>query len=134
MSIARNSPYVPDTFASSRRKIARAKEHIVYLERETGLFFAEPPYSVVVDPDPNEPKHEIHKLRFNRSLPDSLADLTADAIYNLRSALDNIGYGLAVSAGMVNPKYTAFPFAGSAIEFENGIKGRCKDIPGKIHP
>lgn len=123
-----------DPFGICRRKIARAKKHIADLERETGLFFAEPPYSVVIDPDPDEPKREVHKLRFNRSLPDSIADLTVDAVQNLRSALDNVGYGLAVSAGGVNPRHTAFPFAGSAAEFENNMKGRCKDIPEEIHP
>ena len=50
------------------------------------------------------------------------------------------------SSGSINPcqtpspispplPYTTFDLlAGSAIECENGIKGRCKDIPGKIHP
>lgn len=122
-----------DPFESSRRKVARAKEHIADLERETGLFFGARPYSVVIEPDPNEPKHEVHKIRFDRAMPDSFASLTAEAVHNLRSALDNVGYGLAVSGGRVNPKYTAFPFSGSALDFENVIKGRCKDIPEEIH-
>jgi hypothetical protein len=124
---------MPDPFETSRRKIARAKVHIADLERETRVFFDARPYTVVVELDPEEPKHQVHKLKFDRPLPDSFAALTADAIHNLRSALDNVGYGLAVAAGRVNAKYTAFPFAGGVVEFDNSIKGRSKDIPEEIH-
>jgi len=123
-----------DPLEVSRRKVARAKEHIADLEREWGLFCGPRPYSVVIEPDPDEPLHDVHKLKFNRSLPDTFANLTVDAVHNLRSALDNAGYGLAVSAGRTNPKHTAFPFAGSAAEFDNALKGRSKDIPEEIYP
>jgi hypothetical protein len=49
----------------------------------------------------------------------------------LRDALDNAGYAFAVAAGKQNPLYSAFPFAGSAVDFENAL-GRCKDIPAAI--
>jgi hypothetical protein len=123
---------MPDPLESSRRKIARAKEHIANLEREMAAFLEARPYTAVVELDPKEPKHEVHKLRFNRGLPDTFSNFTSEAVHSLRDALDNAGYGLAVAAGGVKPKFTAFPFAGSAIEFENGMKGRCKDIPEEI--
>jgi hypothetical protein len=123
---------MPDPFESSRRKVARAKEHIADLEREWVTFLATGPCSPFVEPDPNEPKHQLHKLRFSKPLPDSFANLTKEAVQHLRGALDNVGYGLAVSAGKASPRHTAFPFAGSAVEFDNAIKGRSKDIPEEI--
>src|SRR5258707_10911021 len=96
-----------DPFESSRRKIARAKVHIEDLERESRTFFDERPYSVVIETDPNAPQHDLHKLRFNKTLPDSFATLTEESVHNLRSALDNIGYGLAISGGKISARHTA---------------------------
>jgi hypothetical protein len=123
-----------NSFGTSRRKVERAKAHIAELEKETTLFFANRPYSVVIDPDPNSPIHEVHKLRFTKSLPDSFFDLTVDAVQNLRSALDNACYGLAIAAEKVKPRFAAFPFAGSKDDFDNAIKGRSKDVPEYIYP
>ena len=112
-------------FEGSRRKIARAKKHLEDLEREAAAFFAEHPYALIRDPDPNNPKHEIHKIRFNKRVPDSIASLTEEAVHHLRSALDNACYSVAVASGLTKPRHTAFPFSGSAAEFENALKGRC---------
>jgi len=125
---------VIDPFATPRRKIAHAKKKIADFEGESRRFFAQHPFSFLIEPDPNEPKHEVHKLRFNQSLPDSLSNLTADAVNGLRSSLDNLGYALAVVAGKTNPRHAAFPFAGSAGEFENALSGKSKDIPKVIYP
>ena len=119
---------------SSRRKVARAKEHIANLKVASRLFFDACPYTIVVEPDLREPKQEIHKLRLDGPLPDSFTNFTDDAVHNLRSALDNLGYALAVSSGRVDPKSTAFPFSGTALQLDNNIKGRCKDIPEEIYP
>ena len=118
---------------SSRRKLARAKKHIGDLAREVDRFSEADPATIFVEPDAQNPNHEVHKLRLNKPFPTSIADITADAVHNLRASLDNAGYGLAVASGRVNPKHTAFPFSGSAVEFENNMKGRCKDIPKEIH-
>ena len=93
-----------DPFENSRRKVARAKEQLASLEKEIRLFFNTPPYSVVVEPDPDEPKHQIHKLRFDGPMPDSFANLTEETVHHLRSALDQIGYGMAAASGNVNPR------------------------------
>ena len=54
----------------SRRKVVRANEHIANIEIESGGFFASKPYSLIVEPDPDSPNQEIHKLRFNEPLPE----------------------------------------------------------------
>ncbi len=95
-------------------------------------FFNATPYIWVAEPDTKEPLLEIHKLRFTRGLPDLCVTLASDALHNLRDALDNVAYGLAVAAGKIHPLHTAFPFGGSAADFENNL-GRCKDVPEEIH-
>lgn len=119
-------------FEGAYRKVARAKEHISTLESETVAFFKAKPYIRVAEPDPKEPHLEVHKLRFTQGFPDLFATLASDALHNLRDSLDNAGYALAVAAGKTHPLHTAFPFAGSAADFENSL-GRCKDIPKEIH-
>lgn len=115
-------------FDSARRKVARAKEHIATLEGEVAAFFAGKPYSRVAEPDPKQPHLEVHKLRFTGDLPDQFATMTSDGPHNLRDALDNAGYALAVASGKTSPLNAAFPFAGSSADFKNSL-GRCKDIP-----
>jgi hypothetical protein len=117
-----------------RRKLSRAKEHVADLDSKVTEFFERPDiYEFVVDPDPQEPKHVIHKMRFKEPLPESFTAITADAVNNLRSALDAACYAIAVAAGATKPRHAAFPFAGSFADFENGMKGRCKDIPLDLH-
>jgi hypothetical protein len=121
-------------FAKPFQKVARAKEHILDVEREMNAFLDADPCTLVIEPDPDEPKHEVHKLRLSKSMPDSIADLAADATGKLRSALDNAGYELALLAGVASPTSAYFPFAGSAIDLDNSIKGRSKDIPKDVYP
>jgi hypothetical protein len=123
-----------DLFESSRRKIARAKAHLADFDRQMHVFLRENPYRYVTYPDPQHPEHVIHKLRFEKGIPDSLIDLTDESIHHLRSCLDVAVYSLVAATGKVRPKSTAFPFAGSVGDFENNMKGRCKDVPEEIYP
>jgi hypothetical protein len=116
-------------FDSARRKVARAKEHIATLEGEVSAFFRAKPYSRVAEPDPKQPHLQIHKLRFTGDLPDQFSTMTSDALHNLRDALDNAGYALAVASGKTSPLNAAFPFGGSRDDFKKKGLGRCKDIP-----
>lgn len=124
-----------DPFHISRRKIARAKLHLANLEIEVGAFFAGRPYTPFRETDPNNPKYEIHKLRFDKPIPDGVSNLLEEAIHHLRSALDSACYSVALLAGLSDKSKpnASFPFARSAGEFENGMKGRCSDMPLPFH-
>ena len=119
-------------FEAAHRKVARAKEHISNLKGETFAFFQAHPYIRVTETDPEDPRREIHKLQFTKGLPDLFYALTSDALHNLRDSLDNAGFALAMAAGNTHPLHAAFPFGGSAAEFENSL-GRSKDIPKEFH-
>lgn len=124
-------------FYSSRRRLARAEEHISDLEGKVNAFVAEKPWASVVESDADGFLH-VHKFKSTKGLPEGLANIAADAIENLRSALDNAGYTIALAAGIykaagrMEPKYSNFPFAKSHGELKNSIKGRCRDLPPDI--
>lgn len=125
-----------DPFESSRRKLARAKKHILDLERRIGDFIKKNPCTKVVERDLQRAK-EIHKIKLVKRVPrspSSFEDFASDAVLNMRATLDHAGYAVAVAANPArkNPTCTAFPFARSAAELENAIKGRSKDIPKEI--
>lgn len=125
---------MPDPFQSSRRKIARAKEHIADLERETERFVQEASYERFTEPDPKNPTHTVHKIRMTKPLPVGLSEMAGDAIGNLREALDHAIFGVAVASGCANPRSAYFPFAGTIDKLDNAIKGWCKDVPQEIYP
>ncbi|MGD0790545.1 MAG: hypothetical protein ABR920_02135 [Terriglobales bacterium] len=120
-----------DPFESSHRKIARAKEHFLNLHREIEKFTLINPYERVIEPHPNKPDHVVHKIKMTKEIPASIADTTADLVQNLRNALDNAAYAVAVATGKTAAKNAAFPFARSVTEMANSL-GRSKDLPKEI--
>jgi hypothetical protein len=73
------------------------------------------------------------KLRFSKSLPLEIASVVSDAANNLRDSLDHMGYATAQAATKgSNPKHTSFPFASSAAQLEQSVKGRANDVPPDI--
>jgi hypothetical protein len=120
-----------DHFESSRRKVGRAKEHFLNLHREIEKFTLVNPYERVIEPHPDNPDHMIHKIKMTKEIPASIPDITADVVNNLRNALDNAGYAVAVASGVPDPKFSAFPFAGSVAQMANSL-GRSKDVPKEI--
>jgi hypothetical protein len=124
-----------DPFESPRRKIARAKKHILDLERETRIFFARKDlYSPVSEPHPEKSGYTVVKIRFLKELPTEFSEIAGDALDNLRSALDSAVYAVAVAAGKPKPGNAYFPFSRDATNFENNMKGRCADVPREIYP
>jgi hypothetical protein len=123
-----------DPFDSSRRKIARAKNHLTDLKREVLFFFEQKPYEIFTDPDPTNPKHLVHKLRLTCQIPDAFSAATGDVVDNLRAALDHAMYGVAIASGCKNPREAYFPFSKDAASFERTLKGRCRDVPQEIYP
>lgn len=117
-----------DIFHSSKYSISRAKHHISDFERQSIEFFKTNPYSFVVDVDVDT-SEQIHKVKLIKPMPVALPAIASDAVTNLRSALDQAIYGITSALG-VNSTY--FPIAKDAFHFENGVNGRCKELPKEI--
>jgi hypothetical protein len=122
---------MPDPFEDSRRKVARAEQHLEELVGKVTEFVEAQPLERVEVPHPTMPGHKLHKIVLRHQLPDSVADITGDIINNLRSALDIAAYTIAVSSGVQSPKNCAFPFARSLPQMAQSL-GRCKDLPETI--
>jgi hypothetical protein len=121
-------------FQSSYQKLNNAKKHIDSLEVEIESFTRMRPYEKIEEPDPEEPQNTVHKLRLTSQLPDAITDTTADAIANIRNALDHAGYTCATASGKADPKNCSFPF-GDSLEHLNrkgGTLSKSTDIPEAI--
>jgi hypothetical protein len=118
-------------FESSWRKVARSEEHFRELDLKIKNFACITPYEKVVEPHPEKAGHVVHKMKLTKPLPDSLGEIAGDVVQNLRSALDIAGYSIALALGINDPKYCAFPFAGSLAQIANSL-GRCKDLPKEM--
>jgi hypothetical protein len=121
-----------DAFASSRSKLAWAKENLLSdLHRRIEDFHNLDPYAQVVEPDPQTPGWEVHKIKLVKPFPEAFGNITSDIVVNLRSALDNAGYSIATAIGKTDPRNTAFPFARDVNNMAYSI-GRSTDLPKEI--
>ena len=120
-----------DIFHSSKLRLSRAKDHIIDLEKSIRAFLDTKPYARVIEPD-SDGINQLHKIKFTKSLPDEFAIITADAVDNLRSALDHAWHAIAVASSAIKPTGEAyFPFADNAAKFKKRLIG-CKKFPQDI--
>ncbi len=117
-------------FASSRSKITWAKESLLpNLDNTIADFHRLDPYHKVIEPDPQAPGWEIHKIKLVMPFPESIVNITCDLVGNLREALDTAGYDIAIAANCPKTRNTNFPFAKRLEDFSIG---RCADLPKEI--
>ena len=121
-----------DPFASSRSKLVWAKENLLPdLDRRIREFHNLEPYAKVVEPDPQAPGWEIHKIKLVQPIPEAFGNLTGDVVGNLREALDTAGHSIAVAIGKPAARNCAFPFASNVDNMASSI-GRSADLPKEI--
>lgn len=119
-------------FDSARFSANHAKSHINEFNLLARSFFQSKPHTVVSKPDPLYPTtHELYYLKLVKRLPARLNGLAGDAVINLRSALDNLGYSVAVASGK-SGKHAHFPFGETLADAQSRFKNRSKDIPKEI--
>lgn len=105
------------------------------MDRVVKAFMARKPYKLVSKPHRNG-THDILKLRTKRRrLPASFADLSNDAIENLRAALDHTIYAIADATPTVDPKRLRdiyFPFGRDKARFAKRIRETCPGFRKEI--
>src|SRR5271170_7589866 len=122
-----------EPFKTSFDKIAWAEKRLTDLFWEIRQFNDSNPYGQVVEPHESKPDHIVHKAKLTREIPNSTINLAGEIIHGLRTALDNAVFDIASASGVADPKYAAFPFAGTIDDMASAL-GRCKDVPSLIHP
>jgi len=102
-----------------RAKLARAYEHLLTLDVETGAFFAAKPYEVVPEFDANVGAH-ILRVRIREPPPLRLGAILGDFAQNTRNALDHLVWQLALLNGKRPNSKVAFPIWRTAAEATPG--------------
>ena len=100
-----------------RLKIKRANEHIQDARKRVVEFFEAHPYDVFTDVDTVEQRESL-KITLSASPPSEISIIVAEAVYQLRSSLDQLACVLAEANGAKDTSQTYFPFAGDENEFK----------------
>jgi hypothetical protein len=120
-----------DPFASSRSKLAWAKENLFPdLHHRIEGWMSQSPYAKIIEAD-SKPGWEVHKIKLVQPFPETFGNIVGDLVGNLREVLDNAGYAIAVAANSPKTKNTAFPFASNVSQMASSI-GRSADLPKEI--
>jgi hypothetical protein len=109
-------------FDSAKQKIERADYHIADVERQFAAFVAEKPHRLSIKIDPGTGSLAIG-IRFNKELPRQFAPIIADAIHNLRTALDHAVWDLVGTDNGTQDRYLQFPAYDTRTKFEAACKG-----------
>ncbi|MGO9720700.1 MAG: hypothetical protein ACLPOA_08970 [Methylocella sp.] len=119
-----------DPFDSPFLLLDRARENREELNARAKAFFDAHPYALFVDRDPDT-AHYFRKIKFTSDLPQGLWSVAADALNNLRNALDQ---GVCASVVALTPSVSLdqvfFPFADSKSHFEKSVAR----LTAKVHP
>ena len=120
-------------FHTALRRVNRANRKIEQFERESSYFATNQAMFMGIEPHTLDGRVGVaYKIKQIEGAPDELSDYVDTTIDGLRAALDSACYDSGEALGKPTPKYANFPFADSARELENTIKGRCKDIHPEI--
>jgi hypothetical protein len=120
-----------DPFSSARLSVEHAKRHIATVEQLSNAWIKSGPYTSFRKQDPLYATHELEYLRLAKPVPAEVSLYASDAVQNLRAALDQIGYAVAIAAGRSGGN-AHFPFGDSIFEVEKRRTGRSKQIPKEI--
>jgi hypothetical protein len=120
-----------DPFESPKLLLARAQEHIADFKKREKAFFESQPYTQFVDKDAH-PGWDTVKLKFTRKVPGIVSTVCADALSNLRHALDHAVCASVFAMTGTMPRGTYFPFGGSADELKLAIKDKCKRVTPEV--
>jgi hypothetical protein len=108
-------------------KLNWAEEHIKNLNAATDRFRKAHPDIVVAEP--HEDLGEVwHKVAYVPEIPDPIALMLGDALYNLRAALDYLAQELVVAAGNEPSGQTAFPIFDTADEYWERMGRKVKGM------
>lgn len=116
-------------------KLERAREHLVSLDAEWQRWREGEPYSFVHEPDANTGEYVV-RVHISEQPPAKFALIVGDCIHNIRSALDNLVYELAVAYLDIGPipdgraRGLAFPVFGDRAMKE----WECRNKIGCIDP
>jgi hypothetical protein len=118
-----------DPFDSPFLLLERARENREELNTRAKAFFDAHPYAPFVERDADT-GHFLRKIKFTSELPPGLWSVAADALNNLRGALDQ---GVCASVVTLTPTVSLdqvfFPFADSKAHFDKTVARLGREGP-----
>ena len=122
-------------FASCLLKLGRAEEHLDLLKSEFAEWGRSDPYAVSTKQNVDGSRHAV-VVNIPRKPPfDRWSLIAGDCIHNLRSALDNVLYAVAIRESGATPPPNfdklQFPLTSSIGEFNSQCARRLKGISAK---
>jgi hypothetical protein len=115
---------------SAKSCVDHALKRIRELEADIAAFDRLPPYVDVVEDDP-QPGWKVRKVKFTTPIPHTFSHVAFDAVNQLRAALDQAGFAVAVASG-ASGKNAHFPFGDSLAEATSRKTKHARDIPERI--
>ena len=111
--------------------LERAQENRRELNESAKAFFDTRPYAPVIEYD-SENRQHVCKVRLTSELPPRLWSIAADALNNLRAALDQ---GVCATVTILNPSASLdrlyFPFGHSKSHFEKSVSKNRSETPSE---
>jgi hypothetical protein len=83
-----------NSLADPYLKLARAKEHLDFLQEQASIFNKSEPYTITFEDDLERQLYLI-RIKLTRDPPENLCVIVGEFFYNLRSALDQSVWALA---------------------------------------
>lgn len=118
------------SLAGVRLKLRRAHEQLESLEGEIQAFLQGEGYTTRLETNETCTQY-VWRFQIAKPIPVVWDVLVGEAIHNLRSALDNSVYALAVDNGHSSPHGTGFPIFDDAADFAKYGASRIKKVgPG----
>jgi len=111
--------------------VERAKQQIADLREKINTFSDGRTWTHLVEKDVDGVT-DIHKVRFPPNPSREWTHIVFEAVNNLRSALDQIAFNVAILVGKPNAKAAKFPFGPTEADMLNNLAGGCKDLPPEI--
>ena len=111
-------------------KLNRANYHLLELDQAINDFLEREPYSISYDRKSNGSRH-IYRVHVHEEPPLAFGVIIGDCLQNMRSALDQLVWQLALRAGkrQTPSRQTAFPMCKAREEFRSkAAAGRVADL------
>ena len=105
------------------RKVARARSHLVELQRIVDQYMAQNPFAIVEEQIPAH-RQTIYYVETRTEIPADISLIFGDLVHNLACSLDHLAFAL-IGASAKAPQNVYFPFAKSEAALPDTI-ARCQ--------
>ena len=119
-------------FADARLLVSRAQGQVNDLETEIKRFFADEPWTTIVEPNVERTEY-VHKFRFTKLFDPGLKAIASEAANNLRHALDHVVAECTRLNGAQQIKGAYFPFGSTAAKLDEILtKKKLSRVPPEV--